>query len=63
MAQPCAKRVLSSTEIQISNGWFSAECNPPVPVRKADVTGSSVCNESGTMPAQTTIDLFLQHCY
>jgi hypothetical protein len=34
MAQRCAKRVLSSTEIQLSNGWFSAECRPPVPARK-----------------------------
>jgi hypothetical protein len=42
---------------------FSAECNPPVPARKAtamrsefsgDATGSSVCNGSGTIPAQTT---------
>jgi len=34
-AQRCAKRVRSSTEIQLSNGQFSAECKPPVPARKA----------------------------
>jgi len=35
MAQPCAKRALSSTEIQLANDQFSAECNPPVPAWKA----------------------------
>src|SRR5208282_2765745 len=35
MAQPCAKHLLSSTEIQPSNRQFSAECRPPVPGRKA----------------------------
>jgi len=35
MAQPCAKRVLRSTEIEPSNCQFSAECSPLVTARKA----------------------------
>ena len=42
MAQTCAKRDLSSTEIQPSSCQFSAECRPPVPARKAMLVRSGL---------------------